>query len=67
MSVQGCRAGLSVAAERVTLFCAIERPLGAPGRWLNAAVQRALGFDRRYRSGPERAVAWDRALNPGLD
>jgi aspartyl/asparaginyl beta-hydroxylase (cupin superfamily) len=53
--------------ERVTLFCEIERPLGVPGRWLNAAVQRALGFDRRYRSAPERAVAWDRAMNPGLD
>ncbi len=52
--------------ERVTLFCEIERPIGAPWRPVNATVQRLLGLDRRYRSAPRRAAAWDRAMNPRL-
>lgn len=52
--------------ERVTLFCDLLRPVpGALGVG-NAAWQRILSSDRRYRAAPARAAAWHEALNPRL-
>ena len=52
--------------ERVTLFCDMLRPLPGPWYSVNAAAQRLLMLDRRYRMAPKRADAWHIALNPML-
>jgi len=49
---------------RVSILCELLRPLPTPAAWTNAATQRLLAFDRRYRIAPARADEWNRALNP---
>lgn len=53
-------------SDRVTLFCEIARPLPLRDRWRNAAVQRIIGLDPRYRRAVARADRWYEALNPTL-
>lgn len=50
-------------AQRVTLFCQVDRPLSGRAALANAAVQKVLGLDHRYRAAPARAAAWHHALN----
>ena len=46
--------------RRVTLFLEVLRPVEGPARWANAAVQRLIALDARYRGAPARADEWDR-------
>lgn len=51
------------SAERVTLFCELERPLGWPVSAVNRMVHAVMALDPRYGAAPDRADAWDRSLN----
>lgn len=53
-------------ADRVTLFCEIDRSLGPVARWRNRFVQSVISLDPRYRLAPRRAEALDRRLNADL-
>ena len=51
---------------RVTLMCELRRPLPPPRSWLNNGVQCLIYLDSRYRHAPNRATAWDQAMNGGV-
>jgi len=53
-------------APRVTLFCEAIRPVDGAARFANAAVQRILALDPRFRRAPVRAAEWERTLNSSL-
>lgn len=50
-------------AERVTLFCELERPLPPMSRFSNRIVQAFISLDPRYRRAPIRAMELHRSLN----
>jgi len=52
-------------ADRVTLFCEIERPLPGVAARANRMVQAMIALDPRYRHAPVRAARLHRRLNFG--